>query len=143
MNTSKSAYPSEGFHWTLLVLNYKKKTFQHYNSMKPRKGSVDKFYEEAGILKNEVVNCIDQYRAKRKLPKISWPIQIGTPSCPQQGNTADCGLYVCRIIEALSSGDKLPTSKDCQSNVDELKPTLTGQILGDKEHSWDFDKECK
>ncbi|KAF5207038.1 hypothetical protein FRX31_003375, partial [Thalictrum thalictroides] len=50
MNTSKSAYPSEGFHWTLLVLNYKKKMFQHYNSMKPRKGSVDKFYEEAGIL---------------------------------------------------------------------------------------------
>ncbi|KAF5198259.1 hypothetical protein FRX31_012154, partial [Thalictrum thalictroides] len=50
MNTSKSAYPSEGFHWTLLVLNYKKQTFQHYNNMKPRKGSVDKFYEETRIL---------------------------------------------------------------------------------------------
>ncbi|KAF5194066.1 hypothetical protein FRX31_016349 [Thalictrum thalictroides] len=64
--------------------------------------------------KNEVVNCIDQ---------------------------ADCGFYVCRIIEALSFGEKLPTCKDFQSNVEELKPTLTGQILGDKKQSSDLDKE--
>ncbi|PIA41861.1 hypothetical protein AQUCO_02100001v1 [Aquilegia coerulea] len=43
INSSKSAFPHEGHHWSLLVLNGKTKKFQHYNSMRGRKG-VDKYF---------------------------------------------------------------------------------------------------
>ncbi|PIA55291.1 hypothetical protein AQUCO_00800186v1 [Aquilegia coerulea] len=84
MNTSKSRHQAEGYHWTLLVLNYQDKKFEHYNSMKPRKGLLNLSYEEAVVM---VVDWINSHKAETKKSKISWLKGVKTPTCPQQGTT--------------------------------------------------------
>ncbi|PIA30665.1 hypothetical protein AQUCO_05400042v1 [Aquilegia coerulea] len=87
MNTSKSRHQAEGYHWTLLVLNYQDKKFEHYDSMKPRKRLLNLSYEEAVVMRNEVVDWINSHRAETKKSKISWLKGVKTPTCPQQGTT--------------------------------------------------------
>ncbi|PIA25297.1 hypothetical protein AQUCO_11900004v1 [Aquilegia coerulea] len=143
MNTSKSRHQAKGYHWTLLVLNYQDKKFEHYDSMKPRKGLLNLSYEEAVVMRNEVVDWINSHRAETKKSKISWLKGVKTPTCPQQGTTSDCGIYVCKIMESLSREEKLHTGKDFQSDVEELRPTLTYLMLADNEHSWNINKLAK
>ncbi|PIA26981.1 hypothetical protein AQUCO_08400031v1 [Aquilegia coerulea] len=65
INSSKSAFPHEGHYWSLLVLNGKTKKFQHYNSMRGRKG-VDKYFDDANIMvcKTEYIHTLET-RGKR------------------------------------------------------------------------------
>ncbi|PIA55687.1 hypothetical protein AQUCO_00700180v1 [Aquilegia coerulea] len=141
--SSESRHQAEGYHWTLLVLNYQDKKFEHYDSMKPRKGLLNLSYEDAVVMRNEVVDWINSHGAETKKSKISWLKGVKTPTCPQQGTTSDCGIYVCKIMESLSREEKLHTGKDFQSDVEELRPTLTYLILADKEHSWNINKLAK
>ncbi|KAF5188672.1 hypothetical protein FRX31_021741, partial [Thalictrum thalictroides] len=121
MNTSKSSDDLEGYHWTLLVLNCDKKSFDHYNSMSPRRGRKDILYDEAQQMANEVLKVLKKNNAGSKF--VGWKKKVSKASFPQQGDM----------------DEKMYNQTDFQAQVIDLKPNLACIILVGKDKSWKLD----
>jgi len=81
-------------HWVLAVADFRSKTITSYDSM----GSTHQASLEA------IRAYLDSEHKATKGSNLKgfWMCQAG--DCPQQENTADCGVFLCRIAESLTRG---------------------------------------
>ncbi|PIA55367.1 hypothetical protein AQUCO_00800252v1 [Aquilegia coerulea] len=102
--------------------------------MRGRKG-VDKYFDDTNIMRDEVVKILNKMKIdSKKWSSLTEPIT--QPYCPRQGDTVDCGLYVCKFMELFSQEAKMNKTIDLKKDIDELKLTLAHLIIADKEKNW-------
>ncbi|KAI8021267.1 hypothetical protein LOK49_LG03G03135 [Camellia lanceoleosa] len=92
------------FHWTLVVYDTNVGSWKHYNSMRPRNGSVGEQYAEAMHVRNIVTEVQRQSLVARGMDDLVATQDFDIPlesvvDCPQQRPEAlDCAIIVCAIM---------------------------------------------
>lgn len=100
-------------HWVLACIDIEYNSFQMYDSLK----SISSVTQHTRILKNLKRFLCDEFKQiqkdnpvtanglKEKIRNLrKWVYQ--TVDIPQQQNSYDCGVYVCKYAEFVSRGDK-------------------------------------
>ncbi|KAM7486348.1 hypothetical protein LguiA_002357 [Lonicera macranthoides] len=138
MNSARNSKDKKSFHWTLLVLDLKKKKWSHYNSLHPKgiKRKFDNHYiDDAKKMKDAVTYAMNIRLYMRDQPHMEEPMELIVKECPQQGESVDCALYVCDFCEKLIRGETIP--KFCNGTLMQAKRAIiTWLILTDEPHSW-------
>ncbi|XP_027585167.2 sentrin-specific protease 2-like [Pipra filicauda] len=83
-------------HWTLLVIDVRKKTIKYFDSL-GQKGD--------NICKTLLQYLQEESREKRKLELTAseWTLRSLSPEeIPQQTNGSDCGVFVCKFADSIS-----------------------------------------
>ncbi|KAL8518012.1 hypothetical protein ACS0TY_009342 [Phlomoides rotata] len=92
-----------GDHWTILILDLKQLQWSFYNSMRPRKGSVDNHLKGAFYMVEYVENKLGEiFKIKNPHHRFCRGLikQPESVACLQQyPGTLDCGVIVCLQIE--------------------------------------------
>lgn len=99
LNDSESTIQAGGSHWTLIICDNVQKSFYHLNSL-----------GDDCLNAHEVVSKLAGYITKR-----APCLQV--VDCPQQPNTADCGMYVVAFIDFLCEKFKLQNGLVFDQNV--------------------------
>lgn len=88
-------------HWTLAVINLKLKRVEHYDSFGGG-GSHD-------ILKNLMQWVVDEMENKKQqaMDTSDWELIPMTSKLPQQDNSDDCGVFVCKFADFISRGAEI------------------------------------
>ena len=98
-------------HWTLVVIDMKKKNIIHYDSKRSKSNDH----------RNGVVNQIfqylrDEYQAKKGKPMETNAWEAGEAMIPQQPNVYDCGVYTSIYAMIIANNlNKVLTKDDIQS----------------------------
>jgi len=79
-------------HWVLAVADFRSKTITSYDSM----GNTHQASLEA------ILAYLDSEHKATKGLKLKGFWMCQAADCPQQENTADCGVFLCRIAESLT-----------------------------------------
>jgi sentrin-specific protease 1 len=82
-------------HWTLAVIDFKKKQFQYYDSLGGRNPDL------LEMLAQYVRDEAEIYSQQPKYSTDEW--ERVTPSAiPHQNNGSDCGVFVCKYADYIS-----------------------------------------
>merc|ERR1711934_1329028 len=79
-------------HWVLAVADFRSKTITSYDSM----GNTHQASLEA------ILAYLDSEHKATKGLKLKGFWMCQAADCPQQENTVDCGVFLCRIAESLT-----------------------------------------
>ncbi|KAM7473377.1 hypothetical protein LguiB_020620 [Lonicera macranthoides] len=139
MNTARDKKDKQGFHWTLLVLDLRTRTWLHYNTMPPRSKKKNIFLEDAKQMKQAVTDILNMQLLYRGMTVLEDHTKIISKECSRQGFSVDCALYVCEFIERLVQGQEIPKEfedKDLMSKKRaHIADELTMGPLGDPDDS--------
>lgn len=108
-------------HWCLAVINNKNKRFDFYDSMSGAGSRAlellkDYMYQQAADMHPEAKADYEDYK------EISL-------KCPQQQNSYDCGVFVCKMVDVLSR------DKDIMSFSQKDMPNLRRRIVYEITHN--------
>ncbi|KAM7493016.1 hypothetical protein LguiB_027625 [Lonicera macranthoides] len=121
MNSGRNSKDKKGFHWTLLVLDLKKKN-GHITTVCIQR-------------KDAMTYAMNIRLYIRDQPHMEESMELIIEECPQQGESVDYALYVCDFCEKLIRGETIP--KFCNGALMLAKrATITWLILTDEPQSW-------
>eukprot|EP00051_Salpingoeca_urceolata_P015682 m.204774 g.204774 ORF g.204774 m.204774 type:complete len:720 (+) comp18476_c0_seq1:120-2279(+) len=83
-------------HWACGMINFKDKRIEYYDSMNLDPAAF--FKDMRNYLQSE-----SQEKLKQPFDFEGWR-NFTSPSCPQQGNGSDCGVFACKFADFLSRG---------------------------------------
>ena len=127
-------------HWTLIVANCKEKTISYYDSMgggRVNMGCCHALYEPPSHHMDRVLQYLQREHEDKKgspLPSVwtcnpvgeSNDVHLQDGQIPQQENTYDCGVFLCKFADCISRG--LPFSFS-QRDMPEMRNHLKHVIL--------------
>ncbi|GMP61140.1 hypothetical protein CsSME_00023725 [Camellia sinensis var. sinensis] len=91
-------------HWTLVVYDTEVGSWKHYNSIRPRPGSEDTHYNEALLLKGNVVNFVREKQLSSSGADVVLAqdrdclLEVVTDSPQQRLDSPDCAIIVCYVM---------------------------------------------
>lgn len=108
-------------HWCLAVINNKEKRFDFYDSMSGAGSRAlellkDYMYQQAADMHPEIEANYEDYME-------------GSLKCPQQQNSHDCGVFVCKMVDVLSR------DKDIMTFSQEDMPNIRRRIVYEITHN--------
>jgi hypothetical protein len=108
-------------HWCLAVINNKEKRFDFYDSMSGAGSRAlellkDYMYKQAADMHPEIEANYEDYKE-------------GSLKCPQQQNSYDCGVFVCKMVDVLSR------DKDIMTFSQEDMPNIRRRIVHEITHN--------
>ncbi|KAL1505122.1 hypothetical protein AB1Y20_008881 [Prymnesium parvum] len=108
-----------GNHWTLAVVNFKKKQFEYYDSLL---GGPD------DVLHNLRLWLQDEAQDKNRLPLdlSEWTDVVPKDGIPKQQNGHDCGVFMCKMADHLSQGAVLSFT---QADIPYMRLRMAVEIL--------------
>lgn len=108
LNDNETLYPG-GSHWSLIVCDFTKKCFFHFDSSSP---------SSTGFNQDSAKQIC------RHLASIfSFPDNLFPMPCPQQTNGHDCGMYVLAVTEHLCEYFLANQSIENANIVDNISPS--------------------
>jgi Ulp1 family protease len=107
-----------GVHWVMICIDFRRKTLEYYDSLSGRNPSLFKTIRQY---------LQDEHKDKKgkELDLEGWQ-DVYPPAVPQQMNGFDCGLFACKMADAVSL-DKLPTFT--QKHMPALRQRMVLEIL--------------
>jgi len=114
MNDSDGLKANGGTHWTLLVFDRDRGSFFHYDSSKGSRNDAN------------VKKLIKKLLPLLKLADADKCTLENVKSCPQQENSYDCGLFVCKFADVLAGGSSLRGVS--QRDIPEIRRLLLREI---------------
>ncbi|KAM7523781.1 hypothetical protein LguiA_013683 [Lonicera macranthoides] len=136
MDTARDKKDKQGFHWTLLVLDLRTRTWLHYNTMPPRGKKKNIFLEDAKQMKQAVTDILNMQLLYRGMTVLEDHTKIISKECPRQGFSVDCALYVCEFIERLVQVQEIPKEFEDKDLMSKKRAHIVWLILTDIPYCW-------
>lgn len=106
-------------HWSLCVVNFKEKSVEHYDSLGSKNSPCGK------VLMKWVVDEA-KHKKKIELDESEWKLICHGSRVPQQCNSDDCGVFLCKFADYVAKGREMDFGPD---HINYFRGRMASEIL--------------